>query len=107
VADDGTRIIVLRGAIRGKAEEVFRTELLGAIDEGAKEIILDLSETETVVAAVHELVAAASSTLADRDGVLLTWSEKHASGGATYLIAEVRDRGLGELVQPENRAIEK
>lgn len=92
------RVIVLRGAIRNGTVEALREHLLSAIEAGVRELFLDLSEAESVSPATHELVAAASSLLADRGGALLAWTRKDASGEPTYLMAEVRDRALGELM---------
>jgi anti-anti-sigma regulatory factor len=92
------RVIVLRGAIRGPAADDLRVELLAAIEAGAREVFLDLSDVESLSSSVHDLVAAAGLTLADRGGVLLAWSRKYSVGEPTYVITELRDRALAELM---------
>jgi anti-anti-sigma regulatory factor len=92
------QVIVLRGAIRGRVVDELREQLLAAIESGVREVFLDLSEVESVGSPVHDLVSAASITLADRGGVLLVWSRKYAVGEPTYVIAEVRDWALAELM---------
>ena len=92
------QVIVLRGAIRGSAVDELRKRLLEAIEAGVREVFLDLSEVESVGSPVHDLVSAASITLADRGGVLLVWSRKYSVGEPTYVIADVRDRALAELM---------
>lgn len=92
------QVIVLRGAIRGSAVDDLREQLLAAISAGVREVFLDLSEVESIGSPVHDLVSAASITLADRGGVLLVWSRKYAVGEPTYVIADVRDRALAELM---------
>jgi anti-anti-sigma regulatory factor len=96
------QVIVLRGAIRGSAVDDLRERLLAAIAAGVREIFLDLIEVESITSPVHDLVSAASITLADRGGVLLVWSRRDAVGEATYVIADVRDRALAELM-PSSR----
>ncbi len=91
-------VIVLRGAIRGDAVEQLREQLLGAIDAGVRELFLDLSEVESIGSPVHDLVAAASTALADRGGVLLAWSRKYTHDEPTYVMADVRDRALWEVM---------
>ena len=92
------QVIVLRGAIRGGVVDDLRERLLAAISAGVREVVLDLSEVESIGSPVHDLVSAASITLADRGGVLLVWSRKYAVGEPTYVIADVRDRALAELM---------
>jgi anti-anti-sigma regulatory factor len=92
------QVIVLRGAIRGPVVDELREQLLAAIESGVREVFLDLSEVESVGSPVRDLVSAASITLADRGGVLLVWSRKYAVGEPTYVIAEVRDWALAELM---------
>jgi anti-anti-sigma regulatory factor len=92
------QVIVLRGAIRGRVVDELREQLLATIESGVREVFLDLSEVESVGSPVHDLVSAASITLADRGGVLLVWSRKYAVGEPTYVIAEVRDWALAELM---------
>ena len=43
---------------------------------GAREVVVDLTDVESLGSPVHDLVAAASVTLADRGGVLLVWSRR-------------------------------
>lgn len=92
------RVIVLRGAIRGSAVDDLREQLLATIAAGVREVFLDLSEVESIGSPVHDLVSAATVTLADRGGVLLVWSRKYAVGEPTYVIADIRDRALAELM---------
>lgn len=92
------QVIVLRGVIRGGAVDDLRERLLAAIAAGVREVFLDLSEVESIGSPVHDLVSAASITLADRGGVLLVWSRKYAVGEPSYVIADVRDRALAELM---------
>ena len=92
------RVIVLRGAIGERALEELRTQLHAAIEAGVRELFIDVSDAETITSQVHELVTAASLTLADRGGVLLAWGRKHAGDDPTYVMAEVRDRALGDLM---------
>jgi anti-anti-sigma regulatory factor len=95
------RVIVLRGTIRGGAVDALREELLAAIEGGVREVFVDLSEVESVGSPFHDLVSAASVSLADRGGVLLVWSRKYAAGEPTYVVADIRDRALAELVPGE------
>ena len=97
-------VIVLRGTIRGDAVDDLREQLLAAIEGGVREVFLDLSDVESVGSPFHDLVSAASITLADRGGVLLVWSRKYAAGDPTYLVADVRDRALAELLPRERRS---
>jgi anti-anti-sigma regulatory factor len=90
-------MIVLRGAIAGGAVEELRARLLAAIGRGVRELFLDLSEVESVDGPVYDLVSAASLALADQGGVLVIWNREDATGGATYVIADVRSRALAEL----------
>jgi hypothetical protein len=69
-----------------------------------REVFLDLSDVESVGSPFHDLVSAASISLADRGGVLLVWSRKYASGDPTYLVADIRDRALAELLPRARRA---
>jgi hypothetical protein len=71
---------------------------LEAIEAGATEVLLDLSEIESIGSPVHDLIAATSITLADRGGVLLAWSRKYSLGEPTYVVAELRDRAIAELL---------
>lgn len=101
------QVIVLRGAIRGGAVDDLRERLLAAIAAGVREVFLDLSEVESIGSPVHDLVSAASITLADRGGVLLVWSRKYAVGEPTYVIADVRDRALAELMPSTRGSIRR
>ncbi|MCZ7589678.1 MAG: hypothetical protein M5U27_12670 [Gaiella sp.] len=96
------RVIALRGPIRAQAVEQLREHLLSALDGGVRELFVDISEAESLTSPARELIASASYTLADRGGVLLVWSRKVTLGEATYVMAEVRDRALAELMpEPE------
>jgi anti-anti-sigma regulatory factor len=105
-ADVGVRarVIVLRGNIRGDAVDELREELLAAIEGGVREVFVDLSDVESVGSPFHDLVSAASITLADRGGVLLVWSRKYTAGDPTYVVADIRDRALAELMPRERRS---
>lgn len=98
------RVIVLRGNIRGDAVDELREELLAAIEGGVREVFVDLSDVESVGSPFHDLVSAASITLADRGGVLLVWSRKYTAGDPTYVVADIRDRALAELMPRERRS---
>ena len=100
----GARVIALRGAIRGGAVDELRDRLLAAIDAGAREVVVDLTDVESLGSPVHDLVAAASVTLADRGGVLLVWSRRYAVGEPTYVMTDVRDRAIAELMPNRGRA---
>jgi hypothetical protein len=93
-----TRAIVMRGAIRGEIAEELRGELRAAIDEGVRELVLDLSEVESISSPTRDLVAAAGTTLARRGGVLLVWWEKDGSAEPGYVMAEVREQALASLM---------
>jgi anti-anti-sigma regulatory factor len=97
-------VIVLRGTIRGSAVDALREQLLAAIEGGVREVFVDLSEVESVGSPFHDLVSAASVSLADRGGVLLVWSRKYAAGEPTYVVADIRDRALAELMPGERRS---
>jgi hypothetical protein len=90
------RVIVLRGVVRDTVVDELRERLLAAIEDGVREVVLDLSDAESVGAPVNDLVSAAGITFADRGGVLLVWSRKDADGDQTYVITEVRDRALAQ-----------
>jgi anti-anti-sigma regulatory factor len=118
VVGDRMRIIVLSGVIRGEVERALRDELLAAIEVGATEILLDLSQVESMVAAAHDLVAAASLMLSDRGGVLVALSERPAGDTSAHVFADVRDSSIGELLrgprsrlaepaEPDARAVER
>jgi hypothetical protein len=90
--DGKARVIVLRGAIGGESAEQLRNELLSAIAADVRELVLDLSDVESISSPIRDLVAAAGNTLAGRGGVLLAWSERHAGDEQAYVISELRDR---------------
>ena len=90
-------VILLRGAITGRAVDELRARLLAAIGRGVRELFLDLSEVERIDGIVYDLVSGASVALADRGGVLVVWSREDATGAATYVIADLRGRVLEEL----------
>ena len=92
------RVIVLRGVIRDAAVDELRERLLAAIEAGIREVVLDFSEVESLGSPVHDLVSAASVTIADRGGVLLVWSRKYAAGEPAYVITEIHDRALADLM---------
>lgn len=94
---DRAEMIVLRGAVAGGAVEELRARLLAAIGRGVRELFLDLSEVESAENPVYDLVSAASLALADQGGMLVVWSREDATGGATYVIADVRRRSLADL----------
>lgn len=96
------RVIVLRGRISGGAEEQLREQLLAAIDEGVNGVLVDLSETDSISAAAHDIVQAASLTLDDRGGVLLAWRWNGSVERPTYVLAELRDHSVSELVPIED-----
>ena len=52
----GARVIALRGAIRGGAVDELRDRLLAAIDAGAREVVVDLTDVESLGSPVHDLV---------------------------------------------------
>jgi anti-anti-sigma regulatory factor len=92
------RVIVLRGRISDAAEEELRSQLLSAIDEGVHGLLVDLSEADSISASAHEIVRAASVTLDDRGGVLLAWRWSGSADEPTYVLAELRDHSVAELV---------
>jgi anti-anti-sigma regulatory factor len=98
------RVIVLRGTIREDAVDELRERLLEAIEDGVREVFVDVSEVESVGSPFHDLVSAASVSLADRGGALLVWSRKYAAGDPTYVVTDIRDRALAELVPRERRS---
>jgi anti-anti-sigma regulatory factor len=93
-----SQVIALRGTVRGSAVDELRETLVAAIESGVREIVLDLTDVESLGSPVHDLLSAASITLADRGGVLLVWSRKYAVDEPTYVMSDVRDRALAELV---------
>ncbi|GEM_PF-3237620 len=95
------RVIVLRGKIRDGAEAELRAELLGAIDDGVRGLLMDVSEAETLSASAHDLVRAASVALDDRGGVLLAWTWDGSVEEPTYVLAELRDHAVAELLPVE------
>lgn len=90
-APRGTGVFVLRGAIGGELVDELGEALRGAIDEGLDAIVLDLGEVDAVSSSARDVVASASSTLADRGGRLLAWAPKDASDGSSYVMRELRD----------------
>lgn len=98
------RVIALRGPIREHAVELLREHLHSALEAGVQELFVDLSEAESLTGPARELVASASYTLAGRGGVLLVWSRRLSPGEPTYVMAEVRDRALAELLPEGERA---
>jgi anti-anti-sigma regulatory factor len=92
------RVIVLRGRISDGAEEELRAELLAAIDEGVKGVVVDLSEADSITESAHEIVRAASVTLDDRGGILLAWRWNGSADEPAYVLAELRDQAVSELV---------
>jgi anti-anti-sigma regulatory factor len=95
------RVIVLRGRIRDRAEEELRAQLLAAIDEGVHGLLVDLSEAHSISTSAHGLVRAASVTMDDRGGALLAWRWNGSADEPTYVLAELRDRGVADLVPLE------
>jgi anti-anti-sigma regulatory factor len=87
-----TWVIAVRGAVGGETASALRDSLLSAIQQGVKEVVLDISEAAAISGPAHELIAAASSTLADRGGSLLVWNSSSAVPGedATFVMREVR-----------------
>ena len=85
-------VIALRGTVGESAADDLRAELLAAIDGGVRGVVVDVSQVESLGPAAHDLIRAASATLTDRGGVLLTWSSKESPGRPTYVLAEIRDR---------------
>ena len=90
-------VILLRGAITGRAVDELRARLLAAIGRGVRELFLDLREVEKLDVTVYDIVSAASLALADQGGMLVVWTREDATGAATYVIADVRGRALTEL----------
>ena len=84
-----TRVIALHGAVRHEAEADLREALVGAIENGARAILLDLTGVECIVPSADELIVAAGAMLSDRGGVLLTCRQDTDKGGPTYVIAEM------------------
>jgi hypothetical protein len=96
------RVIVLRGRIRDAAEDLLRAQLIAALEEGVQGMLLDLTRADSITASAHEVVRAASLTLADRGGVLLAWRWNGSVSDPTYVLAELRDHGISELVPVED-----
>jgi hypothetical protein len=102
-APRGTGVFVLRGVIGGELVDELGEALWAAIDEGLAAVVLDLGEVEAVSSSARDVVASASSTLADRGGRLLAWAPKDASDGASYVMRELRDGSeLAPLVVDEH-----
>jgi anti-anti-sigma regulatory factor len=95
------RVIVLRGRISGGAEEELRAQLVAAIDEGVKGVLVDLSEAASISESAHGIVRAASVALDDRGGILLAWRWNGSADEPAYVLAELRDQEVAELVPVE------
>ena len=98
------RVIVLRGRIRAGAEDDLRRELLAALDERVEGVLLDLTGADSITTSAHKIVRAASLMLGDRGGVLLAWRWNGSVDDPTYVLSEVRDHGISELVPVEAAA---
>ncbi len=96
------RVIVLRGRIRADAEDELRDRLIAALDEGVQGVLLDLTRADSITPSAHEVVRAVSLTLDDRGGVLLAWRWNGSIEEPTYVLAELRDHGVSELVPVED-----
>ena len=90
-------VILLRGAITGRAVDELRARLLAAIGRGVRELFLDLSEVEKLDVTVYDIVSAASLALADQGGMLVVWTREDATGAATYVITDMNGRTLADL----------
>lgn len=101
------RVIVLRGRIHGRAEAELRTQLLAALDQEVHGLLIDLSEADSISESAHDIVRATSLTLDNRGGVLLAWRWNGSVEEPTYVLAELRDHGMGELVSVEAAAGDK
>jgi len=95
------RVIVLRGRIGAAAEDDLREELLAALEERVEGVLLDVTGADSITTSAHEIVRAASLTLGDRGGVLLAWRWNGSVEEPTYVLSEVRDHGISELVPVE------
>jgi anti-anti-sigma factor len=102
--DRRSQVIVLRGPIHGAAVDELRETLVAAIEGGVRDVVLDVTDVESIGVAAHDLVSAASITLADRGGALLVWSRKKAVGEPIYVITDVRDRTLAEVMPAPGKA---
>jgi hypothetical protein len=98
------RVIVLRGRIGADAEDDLREELLAALEERVEGVLLDVTGADSITASAYEVVRAASLMLGDRGGVLLAWRWNGSVEEPTYVLAEVRDHGISELVPVETDA---
>ncbi|HET8743818.1 MAG TPA: STAS domain-containing protein [Gaiella sp.] len=96
------RVIVLRGRICAGAEDELREQLIAALEEGAQGVLLDLTRADSISVSAHEVVRAASLTLDDRGGVLLAWRWNGSIEEPTYVLAELRDHDVSELVPVED-----
>jgi len=92
------RVIVLRGRICDRAEDELREQLLAALDDGVHGLFVDLSEAASISATAHDVVRAASATLHDRGGMLLAWRWNGSVEEPSYVLAELQDHGVAELV---------
>jgi hypothetical protein len=86
-----TWVIAVCGAVSGETASALRDSLVSAIHEGVHEVVLDISEAAAISGPANELIAAASSTLADRGGTLLVWTSGGGAGDdASFVMREVR-----------------
>lgn len=85
-----TWVIAICGAVSGETASALRDSLVSAIHEGVHEVVLDISEAAAISGPANELIAAASSTLADRGGTLLVWTSGGAEDDASFVMREVR-----------------
>lgn len=95
------RVIVLRGRICDRAEDDLRVQMLAALDDDVHGLFVDLSETDSISSTAHDVVRAASATLHDRGGALLAWRWNGSVDEPSYVLAELQDHGLAELVPVE------
>jgi hypothetical protein len=95
------RVIVLRGRIGAGAEDDLREELLAALGDRVEGVLLDVTGADSITTSAHEIVRAASLTLGERGGVLLAWRWNGSVEDPTYVLSEVRDHGISELVPIE------
>jgi anti-anti-sigma regulatory factor len=92
-----TRVLVVAGASAADVERELRESLLGAIADGAREILLDLQEVDLITSSSLQLVEAVSATLADRGGALLVLTGGQRDG-EPYLMREVRGTARDALL---------
>jgi hypothetical protein len=91
-------------SIRAGAEDDLRKELLAALDERVEGVLLDLTGADCISTSAHKIVRAASLMLRDRGGVLLAWRWNGSVDDPAYVLSEVRDHGISELVPVEAAA---